>query len=63
MERITPKRFKKLMHDIFRPDAEDEWQDVEDTHYEADLLMLRVLKSLGYEEGCEIFEQADKWYS
>ena len=54
---MTPEEFKEKMKNIW--DKYDE----EDGHDLADRLMCDVLRQLGYGEGVEIFEEADKWYS
>lgn len=37
--------------------------DTEMAHILADELMCKLLRELGYDEGVDIFEQMDKWYS
>ena len=37
--------------------------DEESAHIEADDLIIELLKSLGYEEGAQIFDDMPKWYS
>ena len=32
-------------------------------HVEVNALIIKVLKSLGYEEGAKIFEEMGKWYA
>lgn len=56
-EKMTPEEFKKEMQKIA-----DEY-GTEDGHIEADDLMIKLLKELGYEEGAEIFDRMYKWYS
>lgn len=55
---MTPEKFKQRMAEFFK-----EGYDKEGAHGNADDLMCKVLRELGYEEGVEIFETADKWYS
>lgn len=54
---MTPKEFAEKMQSIV-----DE-KNTELGHIEMDDLMCELLKSLGYEEGVEIFDNALKWYS
>ena len=54
---MTPEEFKEEMQKIV-----DEC-GTEDGHIEADNLMIKLLKELGYEEGAEIFDRMYKWYS
>ncbi len=54
---MTPEEFEVKMAQIF-----DEG-DTEEAHENADALMCEVLKSLGYGEGVEIFEEMPKWYA
>ena len=55
--KMTPKEFAEKMQLIV-----DE-ENTELGHIEMDNLMCELLKSLGYEEGVEIFDNALKWYS
>lgn len=55
--KMTPKEFAEKMQLIV-----DE-ENTELGHIEMDNLMCELLKSLGYEEGAEIFDNALKWYS
>lgn len=54
---MTPEEFKEKM--AFCNDKLDE----EDGHYEADGIMCKLLKELGYGEGVKIFKAMAKWYS
>lgn len=53
---ITPKEFADLMNELRTTYCDDE----EALHIEMDKLMMNVLRSLGYSEGVEIFDAADK---
>lgn len=39
------------------------YDDPEEMHYYADMLMCELLTELGYNEGVEIFKEMPKWYS
>ena len=54
---LTPSEFAIEMQSIF------ENSDVEDSHYLADELMCKTLKSLGFGVGVKIFINATKWYA
>jgi hypothetical protein len=54
---ITPEEFRNRMETI------SENYDVECGHSDMDDLMCEVLRSLGYGEGVDIFEKAEKWYA
>lgn len=54
---MTPQEFRDKMSD-----ALDNW-DTETAHANADDLMCRVLRELGYGEGVDIFESTPKWYA
>lgn len=54
---MTPKEFTFEMQRISKD------LDLEGAHREADDLMCRLLVSLGYEEGIEIFQKMEKWYA
>ncbi|MCC9600305.1 hypothetical protein LOC67_07005 [Stieleria sp. JC731] len=54
---ITPEVFLARMTEIAnRP------MDSEDQHGDADVLMMETLRSLGYDEGIDAFENMDRWY-
>jgi len=56
---MTKKEFKAQMLAL-----KERWQDDPEVfHSEADDLMCWLLTKLGYGEGVEIFENAEKWYS
>ncbi len=40
-----------------------EYADIEDSHAAMDDLMCNLLRSLGYGDGIDIFEKAEKWYA
>ena len=56
---MTPEEFADRMRQI----AEDLWNDTEGRHAMADELMCELLEAMGYEEGIEIFDDMEKWYS
>jgi hypothetical protein len=56
---MTPAEFKERMADL----AEISRGDTEANRYLAELLLLECLRSLGYGEGCDIYEQIEKWYA
>ena len=58
---ITPHEFKNRM--LFLEQEYGNGKDEEEFHREADYLICEIMKSLGYEEGIEIFERNPKWYS
>jgi hypothetical protein len=57
---MTPEEFERQMHEIF--DRGDRIIDTADSHSQGDELMCRLLRSLGYHAGVEVFEKAPKWY-
>ncbi len=60
MNVLTPAEFAERMKAIF-PD--DGCYDEEVAHGEADKLMCHVLRSLGYGDGVQRFDDAKKWYA
>ena len=64
---LTPKEFAKAMKDIsdklVNPPKDRPYYDEEYGHAEMDDLMCDLLRSLGYGDGVDIFENTDKWYS
>ncbi len=55
-ERLTAKSFATEMEKVFAD------KDTESALANADKLMCRALKQLGYGDGVGIFERASKWY-
>lgn len=54
---MTPEQFAARMREFARHD------DLEARHGNADLLMCRVLRTLGYGEGIEVYVEMGKWYA
>lgn len=61
---MTSTRRRKMTASEFadRMRAVDHSSDPELRHQDADGLMIELLRSLGYDEGCAIFEIMHKWY-
>ena len=59
MEATSPEVFVFLMGRI----SVKYKADPEEMHKEADKLMMRLLESLGYQEGVAIFDRMEKWYA
>lgn len=55
----TPEEFKNEMKKILERYEDDE----ESFHIAADNYICSVMEALGFEEGIEIFDNADKWYA
>jgi hypothetical protein len=53
---MTPEEFKERMEKCRS-------EDIEAGHGYADDLMCELLRSLGYGEGIEVFENMEKWYA
>ena len=63
----TPKEFAEKMkaistHPLFDANGSP-YPDTMSNHEDADELMSKLLKELGYSEGAETFDKMDKWYS
>ena len=56
---ITKEEAVKLLNELIKVHKDN----TESLHYQADLLLCKILKSLGYEKLVEMFESFDKWYS
>lgn len=56
---MTPEKFADKMNAIFN----EYFNDEERRHIAMDNLMCEVLRELGYGDGIDIFENADKWYA
>lgn len=54
---MTPEEFKAEIIQAFEEYSTDEG------HKMADAVMCDLLRSLGYGEGVDAFNEADKWYS
>lgn len=55
---MNPEEFKEAMKK-----ARDSYCDKEYSHVDMDELMCKLLRELGYGEGVDIFEKAEKWYA
>jgi len=62
---MSPGKFHASMAALATQDANGYWDflDPIEGHKQADELMLQLLEALGYEEGCAIFRDSDKWYA
>lgn len=54
---LTPTEFAEAMKHIA------DMRFIDDSHYAGDELMCNLLRSMGYQEGVEIFENMDRWYA
>lgn len=62
---MSPEEFKEKMEGI-KSRLEDDGDvlfDEELAHRHADILMMKLLVSLGYREGIIVFEDMEKWYN
>ena len=55
---MTPEKFKNEMIAIAERNL-----GLEGFHLEADDLICKVMRELGYSDGIEIFEKHEKWYA
>lgn len=60
---MTPEEFEQAMKKIFEKEINPMYGDTEQEHYDADLLMCKVLVDLGYDRGVEWFKKMNKWYA
>jgi hypothetical protein len=58
-EKMTPEEFAAAMEQVFWDLA----YDIEAAHWEADRLLCKMLRELGYDEGVDVFEEVKKFYS
>ena len=61
----TPKEFEERMLAIEKEYGTypDGYGHEENFHFEADTLMKKLLRELGYKNGVDIFDRNNKWYS
>lgn len=59
---LTPEDFKEQMEEIAHS-GQARYYDCEPRHRDADMLMCNVLRSLGYGDGIDVFENMGKWYA
>ena len=59
---MTPEEFKQAMADARHKFDVDKY-DEEDVHIKMDDIMCDLLRSLGYGEGIDIFNNTPMWYS
>lgn len=57
---MTPKAFAEEMAQI--QNSYPKFTDTDERHMKMDEAMCKLLRSLGYGEGVEIFEKSEKWY-
>ena len=62
---ISPDEFKTRMQWIINGASRrpDRLIDIETLHGDGDDLLIETLRSLGYEEGCDLFDKMPKWYA
>ena len=67
---IKKARLQRILHEleITKEEAisqllEAKNYDVEGGHMIADKILIKFLRSLGYDDVCDAWEQIDKWYS
>ena len=53
---LSPELFRAAM-------ARASEEGTEEGHERMDMVMVELLESLGYSEGCKIFRDAEKWYA
>ena len=68
MDMISAAEFERRMKEILERKPLDNKPEscaasVAGKHEDADDLMCKTLKSLGYSAGVEIFEKMEKWYA
>lgn len=59
LDSMTPEKFKLKMNEL----ATSSSLDKEDRHRRMDDLMCEVLRSIGYDDGIDVFEATSKWYA
>lgn len=59
---MTPEEFAERMDHIQETFYMNE-DDLETCHNYMDKAMVELLRSLGYDKGCDIFQNTPKWYS
>lgn len=62
-EVMTPETFTRKMKELYADTSTFPSCDIEDMHGKADDLMCEALRSLGYGEGVEFFENSTRWYA
>lgn len=55
--------FKLAMQLCFPEKNGKPFYDIEGAHSEADSIMCDLLRELGYGDGVDIFQEANKWYA
>lgn len=56
--KMTSRQFAEAMREL-----RDNFDDTEYQHAEADMLMCRILRDLGYRTGVKVFVNMDRWYA
>ena len=61
---MTPTTPDEFFWEMFKiADADPDGLDAENAHKEADKLICRVLKELGYGKGVIVFREMERWYA
>ena len=58
LDSMKPEEFKKRMNKLATSNG-----FIADRHRKMDALMCEVLRSIGYDDGIDIFEATSKWYA
>ena len=58
---MTPEAFEEAMQQIKK--ADEAKSDHEGTHSQADDLMCKLLRDLGYAEGVKVYNRMERWHA
>ena len=60
---MTPEEFARRMREVVNGETEYDKGDNEIIHEVLDDIMCECLRSIGYGEGVDIFDNYEKWYA
>ena len=60
---MSPQEFETKMQALYDKHHMSSGDSGELGHMEMDELLIECLQSLGYNEGCEIYNKVTKWYA
>lgn len=58
---LTPEEFAAVMNEALRTDK-NKHEDESHSHQRGDAVMCELLRSLGYDEGIDLFLESGRWY-
>jgi len=58
---MNPQELKEALEKCIN--KKEDYRDIEEIHEDMDGLLVKTLRSLGYEEAMNVFDEQKKWYA